>query len=325
MRGKGSENGIGSTIIVHDGGGSFRTKDGILFEKGNGCGVDFVLSVIQAMTDIAQYDPKVSLTSGAGGGSPPQFFQEVRRSSEMGLFALTCNVIKGPEGNQEVVSRIIELCVRFYTTEMRLQNDAMCSAALQAILTSVPRQTRSCNPNIQTSTEIDKRLNIRVPLQYVQKLAGYFAISTNHVVGPDNIERFGTLAKVTRCIPSCADPIDAAARDEDCTDQTIAFGQQAYVHSAQHTAVMQSPKCRCVFQQAYGVHIQHMSIGGCRAIFLSSFCVAQFSCFMQWTGMLGKMPACMIMEQCLQCLYAQLELSKDILNPLKYSADDKNR
>ena len=41
--------------------------------------------------------------------------------------------------------------------------------------------------------------------------------------------------------------------------------------------------------------------------------------------MLGNLQSSMIVEEVLDCFYAQLELSKDILNPIKYSADDRSR
>ena len=62
-----------------------------------------------------------------------------------------------------------------------------------------------------------------------------------------------------------------------------------------------------------------------RGVFLSAFGVAHFTAFMQWTGMLGKIPSSMIVEEVLECFYAQLDLSSDILNPVKYSADDRSR
>ena len=164
----------------------------------------------------------------------------------MGLFALTCNVVKGADGRQEMVSRIIELSARLYTSEMRLHNDTMSASAIQAIVTSVSRQTRSSNPNMQTSTETDQKTKIRVPIKYIQAIHGYFLICSNNLVGKENMERFSTLSKVTRCIPSCADAMDATAREDDYSDHTISFGQKRYVPSAQHTNIIHSPKCRQV-------------------------------------------------------------------------------
>ena len=62
-----------------------------------------------------------------------------------------------------------------------------------------------------------------------------------------------------------------------------------------------------------------------RSIFLSAMGVAHYAAFMQWTGMLGKIPTSMHVEAVLECFYAQLELSSDILNPAKNSADDRSR
>ena len=282
---------------MHDGGGSYKIQEGVLFTKFNGCCVDFVISILQCMMDVGMYDPKIT--------NSDRFFQEVKRSSEMGLFVQTCNVVKGPDGKQEMVSRIIELSTRLYTSEMRLHNDVISAASIQAIVTSVSRQTRSSNPNMQTSTEIDPKLKIRVPIKYIQAIVGYFLICSNNLVGRDNIERYCTLSKVTRCVPSCADAMDARMREDDYAEHLITFGEKKYVPSAQQASVIRSPKCRGLFLCAVGV--------------------AHFTAFMQWTGMLGKVPSSMIVEEVLDAFYAQLELSKDILNPVKYSADDRSR
>jgi hypothetical protein len=224
---------------VHDGGGAYRVSVGgdreVLFTKNNGCGADFVISVLQAMLDVARMDPRFE------GRGTDQIFQEVRRSSEMGLFALTCNVIKGPEGKKEIVSRVIELGARLYTTEMRLHNDSMSGAVIQAIVTSVSRQTRSSNPNMQTSTEMDAKLKVRVPIQYIQAIVGYLIICTNNLVGSDNKERFNTLSKVARSIPSCADAMDAAMAESETSAHHLRYGMKRYVPSSQHmTHILQS-------------------------------------------------------------------------------------
>ena len=293
-------------MIVHDGGGSYRisgkNQHGIVFTKTNGCGVDFVLSVAEAMLNISILDPKAEHIQKIAN---EHVFQEVKRSSEMGLFTLTCNVHKGPEGKEQVVSRVLETSRRLYTTEMRLHGDAMSAAAMQAIVTSVPRMTRSNIPQISTSTAEDTRLKVRVPVKFVQVLIGYFIICTNNCVGEDNYERMRTLSKVCRCLPSCADAMDAVPMEDSFSTQSITYGQKRYVPSAQHTNVIQAPKSR--------------------GIFLSAMSVAHFTAFMQWTGMLGKLPSSMIVEEVLDCFYAQLDLSQSILNRNKYSADDRTR
>ena len=252
---QGAENGIGSTIIVQDGGGAYRVGDAVFSTKFNGCGADFVISVLQVcaphpqagpadfraqvMMSLSRYDARFAVKDALH-----EFFQEVRRSSEMGLFSLTCNVVKGADGNQEMISRIIEVSYRFYTTEMRLHSDSISAAAIQAIVTSVSRQTRSANPNIQTSTEQDTKLKVRVPVKYIQAIIGYLVVCSNNLVGTENKERFVTLSKVVRCIPSCADAIDAAVKEMNYTTESISYGQKRYVPSSQHAHVIDSTKCR---------------------------------------------------------------------------------
>lgn len=298
--GQGGENGIGSTLILHDGGGAYSTlKKNPIFTKNNGCGADFVISVLQVMTNISTLDPNVEAKDS------DHFLQEVKRSSEMGLFLLTCNAVKGSDGEEEVVSRIREISLRLYTSEMRLHNDAMSASALQAILTSVSRQTRTRNPNMQTSTDNDTNKKVRVAIKYIQVIVGYFLICTNNLVGADNVERFSTLSRVTRSIPSCADAVDALTDDQNFTEHSLKYGKKRYVPSQQHNKVIQTVKCK--------------------GVFLSALSVAHFTAFMQWTGMLGKIPHSVVVEEILTCFYAQLELSKDILNPDKYCADNMSR
>ena len=282
--------------------GGKNHQHGILFTKNNGCGVDFDLSVAQAMLDISTLDERVE---GLHKGGADHVFQEVKRSSEMGLFMLTCNVLKGPEGKQQLMSRVIETSLRLYTTEMRLHGDAMSAAAMQAIVTSVSRMTRSNIPQISTSTAEDTRLKVRVPVKFIQVLIGYFVICTNNLVGEENYERMRTLSKVTRCLPSCADALDAVLMEDSFSSHTITYGEKRYVPSAQHSHVIQAPRCK--------------------GVFLSAMTVAHFTAFMQWTGMLGKLPSSMLVEDILECFYAQLDLSQSILNRNKYSADDRTR
>lgn len=170
---QGAENGIGATLIVQDGGGAYRAvggenQFGIVFIKNNGCGADFVMSVLQAMLDIEAMDPR--LEGQFVKGVDDHVFQAVKRSSELGLFMLTCNVLKGVDGDQTVTHRITETGSRLYTTEMRLHKDATSAAAMQAIVTSVPRMTRTNTPQTCTSTAEDKETKTRVPVKYVQVL-----------------------------------------------------------------------------------------------------------------------------------------------------------
>jgi hypothetical protein len=169
---EGAENGIGGTLIVHDGGGAYRAvgmenQYGIVFIKNNGCGADFVMSVLQAMLDIEGMDQRLE-GQGMKKSVEDHVFQAVKRSSELGLFMLTCNVLKGVDGEQTVAHRIKETGVRYYTTEMRLHKDAMSAAAMQAIVTSVPRMTRTNTPQTCTTTAEDKETKTRVPVKYVQ-------------------------------------------------------------------------------------------------------------------------------------------------------------
>ena len=237
---QGSENGIGSTIVVHDGGGAYCAHEKVILTKNNGCGADFVISVLENMIDMTKYDERLLQSKEAD----KKILQEIRRSSEMGLYTLSCNVIKGTEGSEEIVSRIIEVSARLYTTEMRLHTDAMSGAAIQALITSVSRQTRSNNPNMQTSTDIDPKTKIRVPVKYIQAIMGYLAACSNNLVGDSMYERFFTFTKVARCILSSADSMDAASKDEFCGEQSLAYGKRTYVPSAQHASILKSNKCR---------------------------------------------------------------------------------
>lgn len=130
-------------------------------------------------------------------------------------------------------------------------------------------------------------------------------VCTNNLSGAENYERMLTLSKVARCLPSSADALDTALIDEQLSNHTIAYGKKRYVPSAQHASVIHSPKCK--------------------GVFLSAMTVAHFTAFMQWTGMLGKLPSSCIAEEVLDCFYAQLDLSKCFLNRSRNSADDRSR
>jgi hypothetical protein len=302
-----------------------RHQNGTIFTKNNGCGADFVISVAAAVVmDPAAFDPRIEPLRKELGCAGISVMQEVKRSSEMGLFAYTCNVLKGSDDKtKEFVSRIIWTCRRLFTTEMRLHQDAMSAAAIQAIVTSVPRMTRSNIPQTCMSTAEDKNTKTRVPVKYIQVceclslscslpeqrrpqvIVGYLMICTNNLVGAENVERVRTLCKVIRGVMSCADPIDARLKEEDSSEQSIKYGEKTYVPSGQHDSVLKSPRC----------------VG----IFLTSITVAHYTAFMQWTGMLGKLPMSPIAEEVLDCFYAQLDLSQSLLNRDKFAPDDRTR
>jgi hypothetical protein len=130
-------------------------------------------------------------------------------------------------------------------------------------------------------------------------------VCTNNLSGTENYERMLTLSKVARCLPSSADALDAALANEQMSAHTITYGEKRYVPSAQHASVIHSPKCQ--------------------GVFLSAMTVAHFTAFMQWTGMLGKLPLSCMAEEVLDCFYAQLDLSKAFLNRSRNSADDRSR
>lgn len=127
--------------------------------------VSVVASVVM---DPTIFDPRIQSLKQEQRGVNDSVLQEVKRSSEMGLFTLTCNVLKGPEGKQEITSRVTRTDQRLYSTELRLHADAMSAAAIQAIVTSVPRMTRSNIPQTCMSTAEDKQTKTRVPVKFVQ-------------------------------------------------------------------------------------------------------------------------------------------------------------
>jgi len=136
-------------------------------------------------------------------------------------------------------------------------------------------------------------------------IVGYLVLCTNNLAGKNNMERVKTLCKVIRGISSCADPLDAALSEENFTANDIKYGKKTYVPSGQDAHVFQDEKIK--------------------GIFLSSIGVAHFTAFMQWTGMLGKIPMSFVSEEILDSFYAQLGLSECFLNRIKYAPEDRTR
>jgi len=144
-------NGIGATIVIRNGGGHYRRADGRRKElevcnKTNGSGADITIGVLISMVgDLSIYDPQ----------SPSlQMWDELRKSSEHGLLQRICVRIEGVGSDKVVASTAIDMSMRLYATELRVQNDASSNATITALSQLIPRNTLADTENSILTTEV---------------------------------------------------------------------------------------------------------------------------------------------------------------------------
>ena len=111
-----AQNGLGPTIIVRDGGGSFRRlvrEFGVwkimhVFGKVNGCGADYAMSTVQKASALKEY---IEL---ANAGQEPWMI--VASTSEQGLLRMFCKISEEEAGKDRVVTHDIGECGSRFAT-----------------------------------------------------------------------------------------------------------------------------------------------------------------------------------------------------------------
>ena len=306
----GACNGIGATLVVRDGGGSYRKyfKDpsssdtgatiGQIYSKRNGSGADTCVSMYKAVAGTRVYDPRFDTSK--------EMISELKRTTELGLMQDSCNIVE-LHGTEIVQTHCVtETMGRKYSTELKAANDPQSQSCMQAIAWLIPRNTTSTDVNVFKSTRENEKTKARIPVEYRQVIYGYWLICSNSV-GNLSRERFRTLVTVSRSIPAAANALNPDKRaHNNVGGRRIENGVQDSSSGS---------------KDAYAKEV----IDEARPVFFSSMCTVIVSGFMQWTGMLGKLPSSPVLEALISVFYAQLDLSKDILNPDMFNQGEKPR
>jgi hypothetical protein len=109
-------------------------------------------------------------------------------------------------------------------------------------------------------------------------------------------ERFKTILTVTRSISSAANALSLEDEQED--DVCMAVTNDARREQAKAAA---------------------------RPLFFSNMCTSIVTAFLQWTGVLGRLPASPALEAIMEVFYAQLGNSESMLNPDMFNQGEKGR
>lgn len=317
----GAENGIGQTIIIRDGGGSYRRwykhpdsseKNilGQIYQKKYGSGADFVLGKYKEYVNIGLYHDHLSLHHN--------FFSELKKTSEMGLMSDTCNITETLGGEKRLVHCVTNTMQRLYSTEFKAGADQQSNSCMTAIAWLIPRNTIGKDVNLFKTTRENEKTKQRVNVEYQQVISGYLVICTNNVALPSR-ERFRAIVSVSRSLMSSS-------------------GTKTLEHSQEEPVlnVMGSPNAVSFekLQRSCGipdgsvnskVNSNVKCVKHAKPVFYTSMCTCMLTAFMQWTGCLGKLRTSPVTEAILSIFYNQLELSKDLLNPEMYSAGEKAR
>jgi len=301
-------NGIGATIVIRNGGGHYRRADGRRKElevcnKTNGSGADITIGVLISMVgDLSIYDPQ----------SPSlQMWDELRKSSEHGLLQRICVRIEGVGSDKVVASTAIDMSMRLYATELRVQNDASSNATITALSQLIPRNTLADTENSILTTEVppfaavtvwQKMTQVavqegpknkqRVAVQWKQVIFGILLLSTNMTTEGSVHERYTTICKVARNVASGAQGLDEKPPEE----------QRPGAGRLNFTSANPDTRSQAVLESA-------------RPVFFTAYGVAVCTGFLQWTGMLGELQDCDLFASAYRVFRAQLELSLALLDP----------
>jgi len=294
----GAENGIGSTVVVRDGAGSYRTNHKEpgetnaqvkqVCDKNNGCGCDMCVGIHKAYTSMRKYSQRCA------DAEMDSCFSELKRTTELGLLQECCNVIE--HGSNDVLKQthtVKDTCSRRYSTELKAGNDLQSQSCMQAVSWLVVRNTLGLDLNRFASTKEDEKNKGRMAIEYRQVIYGYWCICSNFV-GYMSRERFKTLLTVCRSIASAADATDSNSIADMCV-----------------TSVNEAKKERAKVVA--------------RPLYFANMCTVITSGFIQWTGMLGKLPTSPCLEAILEVFYGQMASSKFMINPDMYTPGERGR
>jgi hypothetical protein len=315
----GASNGIGSTVVIRDGGGSFRQwyKDvgsgvlmlGQVMSKGNGTGADHCVGAYKKVVSIGNYDDRFRMQR--------EFITEMKRATETSLIQETCNTIEWRGSTPTIKHLIEETDGRKYSTELKAGADQQSLNNMQAISWLIPRNTVAMDCNCFTTTREDGDSKERIRVEYRQVSNGYFAICSN-VVREGARERFHTVLAVTRTVVASAagGEMDEVMQEGLSDDEGYAEGLRSQeAHNARNGRVDRA----VVSGKEQELH------RAARPVFFVGMSTAVFAGFIQWTGMLDRVRETRTAEAILGVFYAHLELCQDLLNPDMASSGDKMR
>lgn len=225
----GASNGIGATLVVRDGGGSFRRwfKDansgtlmlGQLMHKGNSSGADHCVGAYKQAVAIGDYDERFRMSR--------EFITEIKRVTEVGLIQETCNTFEWRGNTPTLTHLIVETDDRKYTTELKAGGDQQSLNNLQAITWLIPRNTVAMDTNKYATTRGDADTNERIRVEHRQAKDGYWILCSN-CVREGARERMHTVLAVSRSIISSA----AGVEMDQVNDRPIfCAGQRLYLHA----------------------------------------------------------------------------------------------
>jgi hypothetical protein len=315
----GAFNGIGATVVVRDGGGSFRQwfKDpnsgvlttGQVMKKRNGTGADYVVGEYKGAVEIGAYEPHFKPEG--------EVMTEMKRVTELSLVKETCNVYEGvgSSKNMAVKHTITDAMGRKYSTELKAGGDLQSINCMQAIAWLIPRNTLTADSNCFSTTREDASTKERVRVEYRQVIGGYWVICSNHVKDGSR-ERFRTMLAVTRSVTSAAGGVsmDGALMDGEGDAE---FVQRLGMEAARGVRNGRTDP------MAGGSETTLDGRG--RELFFLTMGTVFFTSFVQWTGMLGQVRETRITAALMHVFYAHLQLCHDLLNPDMTGNGDKLR
>ena len=312
----GASNGIGATVIVRDGGGSYRRKFkdpgsgglllGQIYSKTYSTGADTCVNAVKKAMNAGSYDPRFPF--------PQMPFEELKRVTETSLIHNSCMVLERREG-VVITKHVIENAdKRYYSTEMKAGCDQQSQSNMMAISWLIPRNTSGPDNNRFITTREDPNSKERICVEFQQVIGGYWVLCSNAV---GERERFKTIAAVSRTVTSSANGLGM----EDvlrCTQSEAALKAN----------LQREERCNAqngtVDQTVGSSHEEALLVAG-RPLFFTGIATVFYAAFMQWTGMLGRIRETRRAEAILRIFYAQLELCRDLLNPDMASRGDKGR
>jgi len=317
----GAENGIGQTIIIRDGGGSYRRwykhpdsleKNilGQIYQKKYGSGADFVLGKYKEYINIGLYHDALTLHQN--------LFSELKKTSEMGLMSDTCNITETLGGEKRLVHSVTNTMQRLYSTEFKAGADQQSNSCMTAIAWLVPRNTIGKDVNLFKTTRENEKTKQRVNVEYQQVISGYLVICTNNVALPSR-ERFRAIVSVSRSLMSSAGTKTMERCQEDCILNVMGSPDAVSFDKLQRSGGVPDGSVNSK------VNSNQKCVEYAKPLFYTGMCTCMLTAFMQWTGCLGKLRTSPVTEAILSIFYNQLDLSKDLLNPEMYSAGEKAR
>ena len=311
----GASNGIGTTIVIRDGGGSFRkwfrdpstsnnanntsmmtSESGLgqVYSKHNGCGADFGIGVYKSASSINSYYPQFKTSE--------EVLSDLKRSSELGLLQEVCNMSEYGSGGEKIQTHFVtETMKRMYSTELTAGNDGQSQACMKAITWLIARNTTSTEASIFKSNRLNEKTKVPIPIEYKQVIYGYWVLCSNSV-GVMSRERYRTICVVSRSVSSGA---GALARNQGRGVQ-------------QSRDVPDSSSVACDF-------LDKEVLDTAKPVFFSGMCTAVVAGFMQWIGVMGKTPASPVTEALCSIFYFHVKFSRFLLNPDMYDESERAR